>query len=111
MGKAELDEINGKELEFLNEIGRFLKGKIKEAGYTQVEFSKIIGVSCPTLGRWLNAERTIDLYNFYKICSFFDLDFKFGALGEFKFIPLEDKSITFSSEQIKKIKKLLQIIK
>ncbi|MBK9323718.1 MAG: helix-turn-helix transcriptional regulator [Bdellovibrionaceae bacterium] len=33
-----------------------IKHKIKEKGFTQEEFAKMIGVSIPTLNRWLRGE-------------------------------------------------------
>lgn len=47
-----MDEVVGRKKSYRNEFGFYIKSQRVQMGYSQKEFSELIGVSAPTLSEW-----------------------------------------------------------
>ncbi len=82
----------------LNKVGSILRKKRVEAGINSTEFSKLLGVSRPTLQRIEAGNRTATLYFYMFAFQLLKVDFDIV----FKEISDEDKS-NINSNDVKEI--------
>lgn len=56
-------------LEFLSEVSSRMKAERVKAGYTQLDFAKMIGCSVTTYNAFECGSRTLPLYSFRQACK------------------------------------------
>lgn len=91
------------------EIGAFIAALRREAGMTQEELGKLIGVTNKTISRWENGNYMPDIGLMKELCNVFEININELISGkrisEEDFRQKADENIILSFDRVKKIRK------
>jgi len=88
-------------LKFNKIVGENIRNAYKGAGYTQKDFTKLIGITNPTLQSWVQGTKTADIFYLCKICEILEIDINF-ILNNNNFIN------KFKNEDIEILKEIIE---
>ena len=60
---------NRKDVAFMEMLSRNMRNVMKEKNLSQVSVCRCMGISAPTLNRYLNGDRTPSVYFIYRFCK------------------------------------------
>lgn len=69
------------------DAGRRLRNLIEKLGITQVEASRLMGISKHVLHNWIVGDNPIQPYGLYRLCKAKGVDFNYVFLGDWNHLP------------------------